>query len=115
MKTEDESHFAIVREERAPYHSTLERFDRIAFAMRALSILEPKHLRVAVYTRTRDLRVERARDLEAGGSDGGVALLGIPPDASRQSIALALADLTGAAGTPFLVDLLVLAGATAES
>jgi hypothetical protein len=114
LNTDDESRYVIVDEERRSYGRTFERFDRIAFAIRALRILKPESLRVAVYTRVRDLRVERGRDLDSGGTSG-FALLGIPPDASRESIALALADLAGLAEAPFVVDLLVLAGANAES
>lgn len=114
MKAENESHYAIVDEERREYRRTFEHFDRIAFAMRALRVLRPDSMRVAVYSRIRELRVERGRDLSSGEHES-FALLGIPPDASRESIALALAELAGLSGTPFLVDVLVLAGANAES
>jgi hypothetical protein len=61
---------------------------------------------VAVYARHRQLHVEQGRDLER--RDGGSwATVGIPPRASRQSIALALAELSGYGSTPWVVDLLL--------
>jgi hypothetical protein len=114
LNPDNPTRYVIVDAERRSYGRTFERFDRIAFAMRALRILRPERLRVAVYSRIRDLRVERGRDLETGGNHH-FALLGIPPDASRESIAHALAELAGLAQTPFVIDLLVLAGRTAES
>ena len=38
------------------------------------------------------------------------ALVGIPPHASRESIAVALAELAGVAWQPFVIDLLLMAG-----
>lgn len=81
-----------------------ERFDRIAFAMRALGVLRPDAT-VAVYSRSLDLRVERGRDLGRGPS-AEWAVVGIPPDASREHIAFALAELAGLEAVPFVVDLL---------
>jgi hypothetical protein len=103
-----ETRHVTVDEERRFHRRSLEPFDRIAFAMRALGILRPDSLRIAVYPASSRLRVERGRDLAAqGDSEAGWALVGIPPDASRESIALALAELAGAERTPFVVDLLV--------
>jgi hypothetical protein len=113
VNTEHELRFVIVDETRRFERRSLERFDRIAFAMRALRIVRPEHMRVAVYTRTSNLRVERGRDLDS--EEAGWALIGIPPDASRQSIALALAELAGLGSAPFVVDLLCVAGSGAES
>jgi hypothetical protein len=99
----------IVDEERRFQPRSLEEFDRIAFAMRALRILGPEHLRVLVYSASSRLSVERGRDLVAADThpDASWALVGIPPDASRESIAVALAELTGTLRAPFLLDLLV--------
>lgn len=110
----DESRFVVVEDSRVFDRRPLDRFDRIAFAMRALGIVRPASMRVAVYTRSADLRVERGRDL-AAVDDSSWALVGIPPDASRESIAHAIADLAGLSGLPFVVDLLALAGAPPES
>jgi hypothetical protein len=84
----------------------LERFDRIAYAMHALRLLSPPRVTVAVYRAGLRLRVERGRDLRAGAG-ATWATLGIPPHASRRQIALAVADLAGLAGAPYVVDLLV--------
>ena len=80
-----------------------EQFDRIAFAMQLLALLHPARMTVAVYERYEELRVERGRDLPCGST---WAMVGIPPYASRQHIALALAELAGVARVPFVVDLL---------
>jgi hypothetical protein len=88
-----------------------EQFDRIAFAMRLLRILSPQRMTIAVYERYHELTIERGRELPSGSS---WATVGIPPDASREHIALALAELAGVARVPFLVDLLAAAGNSAD-
>jgi hypothetical protein len=71
-------------------------FDRIAFAMRALRILRPKRMKVAVYPAVSTLQVASGR--EYGRGDGAMwAMVGIPPRASREHIAYALVELVGAA------------------
>ena len=105
----DASHHVFVDPARRWERQDPESFDRIAFAMRALALLRPRIDRIAVYSSIERLVVERGRDLKSDG-DRDWALVGIPPHASRQSIAMALAELVGVAGTPFVVDLLVLAG-----
>ena len=84
----------------------LERFDRIAYAMHALRLLAPPRVTVAIYRAGLRLRVERGRDLRAG-TGSSWATLGIPPHASRRQIALAVAELAGLSGVPYVVDLLV--------
>jgi hypothetical protein len=88
-----------------------EEFDRIGFAMRLLAILRPPRMRIAVYERYQELTVERGRNLESGPT---WAMVGIPPHASREHIALALAELAGIARVPFVVDLLAAVGAHAD-
>lgn len=83
-----------------------EHFDRIAFAMRVLGLLDPPRMSVAVYRRALDLRVDSGRDL-ASGPDSSWAIVGIPSHASRRAIAYALAELAGQQAVPFLVDVLV--------
>jgi len=78
-----------------------ERFNRVAYAIALLKVLNPP-LTVAVYGSRRHLQVERGRL----SSKGPWALFGVPPHATRESIALALAELSGVAREPFLVDLL---------
>jgi hypothetical protein len=105
VKAESASHVVIVDSRRLFDRRPFEHFDRLAFALRTLSILRPSGMRVALYSRLGDFLVESGREL---GSDNGDswALVGIPRDASRQSIALALSELAGCADAPFLVDLL---------
>jgi hypothetical protein len=97
-----------VERERRFEHEDPEPFDRLAFAMRALSLLRLPRMKIAVYTSVSALRVERGREL--ADPEAGWALVGIPPGASRARIAMALAELAGVAHRPFVVDLLVLAG-----
>lgn len=104
IEREDEHHWAIEAERRLDVGSS-EEFDRIAFAMRALRLLRPP-MTVAVYPRSRALSVETGRDLSTEPS-GTWALLGIPPDASRAHIALAVAELASAERRPWLLDLLI--------
>ena len=96
--------FEIVDEQRRFDRGDRESFDRIQFALRALRILRPD-MTVALYQRRRDLHIEQSRDLERGPKFQR-ALVGIPPDASREHIAFALAELAGVAERPFVVDLL---------
>jgi hypothetical protein len=89
-----------------------ERFDRIAYALDLLRILDPPFT-VAVYPRRRQLLVERGRDLGAG--DGGWAIVGIPAHATREQIASTLVELCGLGERRFVVDLLAQAGAASAS
>ena len=79
-----------------------ERFNRIAYAMSLLKVLRPA-MDVAVYPRSRHLTVERG---PRGGGGPAWATFGIPPYATRESIASALAELAGVSREPFLLDLL---------
>jgi hypothetical protein len=83
-----------------------ERFDRIAFALRALEILKPRGMTVAVFAGRFDLQIERGRDW-GGGPDATWAMVRIPPDASREHIILALTQLSGVPATPWLLDTLL--------
>ena len=80
-------------------------FDRIAFAMHALDILRPAGLRIVVYERTTDFRVERGREPSRPGEDW--AMVGIPPHASRERIAWGLAELAGVDHVPFIIDVIL--------
>ncbi len=87
-------------------------FDRIAFAMRALDVLRPRRMKVAVYQAASTLNIQSGPTL--GGREGAAwAMVGIPPHASREHIAYALAELAGAASIPYAVQA-VLAKAHAE-
>jgi len=78
-----------------------ERFDRVAYAIELLKLLNPP-LTVGVYATLRHMQVERGRL----SSKGPWALFGVPPHATRVSIAQAVAELSGVGGAPFVVDLL---------
>ena len=79
-----------------------ESFNRVAYAIKLLRLINPP-LSVAVYGSCRQLRVERGRAL---GAESAWALLGVPPHATRASIARALVELSGLEREPFLLDLL---------
>lgn len=79
-----------------------EVFDRVAYTIQLLKLLNPP-LTVAVYGNRGQLRIEQGRAL---GDASAWALLGVPPHASRASIARALVELSGLEGALFLVDLL---------
>lgn len=100
-----DDHYLIVEERRALDTSSSEEFDRIAFAMRALRMLRPD-VTVAVYPRARALHVERGRDL-TGPEGAQFAMLGVPPDASREHIALAVAELADSEPSSLMVSLLL--------
>lgn len=97
---------------RIEYHD-LEDFDRIAFAMRALDRLRPKRMTVAVYQAVSSLRVEQGSDFRKEGASW--AIVGIPPHASREHIAYALAELAGVASVPYTVQMLLAADRLAGS
>lgn len=83
-----------------------ERFDRIAFALRALEILKPRAMTVAVFAGRFDLQIERGRDW-GGGPNATWAMVRIPPDATREHIILSLTQLSGVPATPWLLDTLL--------
>jgi hypothetical protein len=90
------------------YHEPRE-FDRIAFAMEALHRLRPKRMKIAVYAAVKTLHVQSGRDLRRG--EGATwAMVGIPPHASREHIAYALAELLGVAQVPYTLQMLLTMG-----
>jgi hypothetical protein len=109
----DEDRYHIIDEQRRIDATSGEKFDRIAFAMRALRLLRPR-MTVAVYPRSSSLEVEQVYDRS---KNGGVtwATLGVPPDASRAHIALAVAELAGERRTDWVLDFLVGSNKTAPS
>ena len=100
MSNRSRSHMIVV--ERDYEARSSESFNRIAYAMELLRLLDPP-LKVVVFGNSRRVFVERGRGL---GADGPWALLGVPPHATRESIVHALAELSGLERAPFLVDLL---------
>ncbi|WP_234022836.1 hypothetical protein [Sorangium cellulosum] len=112
MRERDPHHVEIDRQRHVEYRDPSE-FDRIAFAMRALDRLRPKRMTVAVYPATSAMRVERGQNLHHG-EGGSWAIVGIPPHASREHIAYALAELAGVASVPYAVQSLLAAERNAE-
>ena len=80
-------------------------FDRIAFAMRVLDILEPRE-KVVVYRRRDDFVVERGSQFSRGRVRR-YSLIGIPLGATRHQIAYELACLVGLEVVPYTVTALV--------
>jgi len=89
-----------------------EKFDRIAFAMKLLRLVPAKDTTVIFHESYHGVRVELGRDYSRGGQ-ARWAMLGISPHASREWIALAVAEIAGVERVPFIVDLLVQAGSSA--
>lgn len=71
-----------------------EVFDRLAFAERAVSLVRPRGLRVAICDGSKRVHVERGREWGAG-EDARWAILRVPPDASRRAIVSAVLEATG--------------------
>lgn len=108
-KTRDEDDRSVwIVEERRELARELgdERFDRLGFALRALEILKPRGMTVAVFQSRFALKIERGRDW-SGGPGATWAMVSIPPDATRENIILALTELSGLPVTPWLLDTLL--------
>jgi len=87
-----------------------ESFNRLSYARKLLKLLKVP-MTVAVYGNRRQLSLSRGRAL---GEQSAWALLGVPPDATRESIARAIAELSELERAPFIVDLLCATPADAE-
>jgi hypothetical protein len=79
-----------------------QRFDRFAFALRALQLLIPPRTRIAVF-RSNTLQVTQGIDL-GRGPDARWVMLGIPADASAESIVLALTKIKGVGQHPYTLE-----------
>jgi|CZKU01.1.fsa_nt_gi hypothetical protein len=107
--------------ERAVDETSEERFDRGAFARRAVELVRPRRTTVAICEGATRLRVESGRlwgrpqpvprDPDESGERW--ALLAIPADASRRAIALAVAGLAHGARA-YALDVLIHEAALAE-
>ncbi|MBI5533376.1 MAG: hypothetical protein HY898_11720 [Deltaproteobacteria bacterium] len=86
-----------------------EKFDRVAFAMRALRLLKPAHMTVVVYEGNFAVRVHKGPDLRHG-PESSWGMIAVPPHASRAEIAVAVVDLAGRTHDPYAVDLVMAAG-----
>ena len=87
-----------------------EKFDRIAFATKLLRLVPLKDTTVIFHDSYHGVRVELGRDYARGGQ-ARWAMVGISEHASREWIALAIAEVAGVERVPFVVDLLVRAAA----
>ncbi|WP_394837645.1 hypothetical protein LVJ94_12120 [Pendulispora rubella] len=101
-------------QERALLETSDERFDRLAFAQRALDLVNPLRTRIAICvekaTRSRGAgRLPRVtvQSGRAWGRGPGArwAILSIPAHASRRAIATAVSELAGEPG-PYALDVL---------
>jgi hypothetical protein len=81
-------------------------FDRVAFAMRALRLVKPPRMTVAVCEGRKTIWTDRGRNLRAG-PDASWGIVSVPPHASRADIALAVAALAGKAGDPYVLDMIL--------
>ncbi|WP_437479713.1 hypothetical protein [Sorangium sp. So ce1014] len=114
MRERDTHHHVEIDQQRHIEYRDPSEFDRIAFAMRALDRLRPKRMTVAVYPALAALRIERGKNLQRG-EGGSWAIVGIPPHASREHIAYALAELAGVESVPYAVQSLLAADRNAEA
>ena len=93
-----------IRAERRYEARSSERFDRVAYAMALLRLVKPP-MTVAVYPGSEYVRIEQSRWRDAPDR---WAILGVPAHATRESIATAVAELSGLERESFLLDLLCL-------
>lgn len=82
-----------------------EAFDRLRYARAVLRVLKPRGLKVALFSGTDRLLVNVSRDWQKVAQK--IAVVAIPPDASRAHIALQMARLAGRGDEPYLLDTLL--------
>lgn len=102
----DDHRFTLEEQRRFARTEGIERFDRVAFALRTIELLKPRGMKVAVYQGHFELRIERGREWSRS-SGASWAMVSVPPDASREEIVFALAELSGMPATPWLLDILL--------
>jgi hypothetical protein len=83
-----------------------ERFDRVAFAERALALVRPANTRVAICEGRTRITVESGRAW-GRAADARWALVTVPPAASRRAIAVAALTLAGPSPEPYALDVLL--------
>jgi hypothetical protein len=89
-----------------PVQCSTESFDRVAFAERALALVKPPRMTVAICEGSRRVRVLAGR--QWGGEKGERwAILSIPYNASRRAIASAILELGVGPSRPFALDVLL--------
>src|SRR5438309_106056 len=97
MPVRDVDDFAEIARERelAAVESSNERFDRLAFAERALRLVRPPHTTVALCEGRARVKVEAGRAWGQAERAARWAVLSVPPNASKRAIAVAVAGLAG--------------------
>jgi len=88
------------------HETSTERFDRVAFAERAVALLRPSGTTVAICPGALRVRVEAGREWR-GAQGARWAILRVSPHASRRAIAVAVAAIAGAEPTPWALDVLL--------
>ena len=92
--------------ELAAAETSSERFDRMAFAERALALVRPANTRVALAEGRSRVVLESGRAW-GRAEDARWAMLLVPPHASRRAIAIAVAGLAGPSREPYALDVLL--------
>jgi hypothetical protein len=86
--------------------SSSETFDRLAFAERAIALVRPPKMVVAVGQGSRRVEVASGRRW-SGEPDSRWGMLLVPPNASRRAIASAVLSLHGGSARPWALDVLM--------
>lgn len=89
-----------------PSQTSTESFDRIGFAERAVALVRPAGMTVAICEGSRRVRVLAGRQWGAAEGDRW-AILSIPKDASRRAITSAIMELGLGGARPFALDVLL--------
>jgi hypothetical protein len=90
----------VERAEQDLAESSTERFDRIAFAERAVALVRPPNTRVAIREGSHRVHVEAGRQW-GRARDARWAIVSVPQDASRRAIATAVLALHEQAPSPY--------------
>jgi hypothetical protein len=96
-------------EDRLELEVSTECFDRVAFAQRALDVVRPARMTIAVCEGVYRIRVAAGRAWGKGEGERW-AIVSVPPTASRRAIVLALTELAGRPGDPYVLDVLLAEG-----
>jgi hypothetical protein len=94
--------------------SSSESFDRTEFAERALALVRPPRMRVAICEGARRLNVVAGRQW-GREPDARWAIVHVPRDASRRAIATAVLGLHDGSSRAWALDVLMAACATEET
>ncbi len=87
--------------------SSKETFDRIAFTERALELVRPPRMTVAICEGSRRVKVAQGRQWSDRAPDAKWAILSVPHDASRRAIAAAVLRLHDGSPRAWVLDVLV--------